>query len=85
MKYNWVPASTAGMRPLEPVWLDLNQCGTSHVSRPKARASELHWTVNRPGRVIGTGGHIHDGGIDIRDPQRLDRPAHLQLGGPLRR
>lgn len=66
MKYNWVPASTAGMRPLEPVWLDLNQCGTSHVSLPQGPSERSYtWTVNRPGRVIGTGGHIHDGGIDI--------------------
>ncbi len=76
MKWNWVPASTPGMRNVEPVWLDLNQCGTSHVSLPAGPSQRSYtWTVNRPGRVIGTGGHIHDGGIDI--PLRNDTTGQL--------
>ncbi len=66
MTYNWVPASTPGMRALEPVWLDLNQCGTSEISVPAGPSTRSYsWTVNRPGRVIGIGGHVHDGGINI--------------------
>lgn len=66
MTYNWVPASTAGMKHIEPVWLDLDQCGFSTISLPEGESERTYdWTVNRPGRVIGIGGHVHDGGINI--------------------
>jgi hypothetical protein len=66
MKWQWVPASTPGMRTVEPVWLDVNQCGTSQISLPAGPSERTYsWTVNRPGRVIGAGGHVHDGGINI--------------------
>jgi stress up-regulated protein Nod 19 len=64
--YEYVPASTPGITNLEPIWMDLAQCGFSEVSRPAGRSqASWTWTVNRPGQVIGIGGHIHDGGINI--------------------
>ena len=66
MTYNWVPATTPGMTRLEPVWLDMNQCGTSEIRVPQGPSTRTYnWTVNRPGRVIGAGGHVHDGGINL--------------------
>ncbi|HET6950856.1 MAG TPA: hypothetical protein VFI47_10800 [Acidimicrobiales bacterium] len=66
MKYNWVPANTPGMKQLEPVWLDVNQCGTSEISVPQGPSTRSWtWNVNRPGKIIGVGGHVHDGGINI--------------------
>jgi hypothetical protein len=66
MTYNWVPASTPGMTRVTPVWMDADQCGDSEISVP-AGASSRSWTwnVNRPGRIIGAGGHIHDGGVNV--------------------
>ncbi len=66
MTYTWVPANTPGIQGLEPVWLDLNQCWTSEISVPQGPSERSYtWSVNRPGRIIGAGGHIHDGGINI--------------------
>ena len=64
--YEWVPASTPGMTNLEPIWMDLAQCGFSEISRPAGQSqASWSWTVNRPGEIIGIGGHIHDGGTHI--------------------
>jgi hypothetical protein len=66
MSYDYVPASTPGMKNVEPIWFDVAQCGFSEISRP-AGPSQASWTwnVNRPGQIVAIGGHIHDGGINI--------------------
>jgi len=67
MKFMWIPASQAGsIKKVEPVWFDVDQCGDSEVSRP-AGPSTLSWTwnVNRPGKIVGIGGHIHGGGVNV--------------------
>jgi hypothetical protein len=64
--YEYVPATTPGMTNLEPIWMDLAQCGFSEISRPAGPSqASWSWTVNRPGQIIALGGHIHDGGINI--------------------
>jgi hypothetical protein len=66
MTFQWVPASTPGMTDVEPVWFDANQCGDSHLQVPAGRSTKSWtWTVNRPGRLLGIGGHLHDGGINM--------------------
>jgi hypothetical protein len=66
MTFEWVPASTAGMRDIEPVWLDVDQCGFSQISVPAGRSQRAYsWTVNRPGTLVAIGGHMHDGGENI--------------------
>jgi hypothetical protein len=66
MSYQYVPASTAGMKNVEPIWFDLAQCGFSEISRPAGPSqASWTWTVNRPGTIVAIGGHIHDGGINI--------------------
>ena len=66
MTYDWVPATTPGMKKLDPVWFDIDQCGFSQYSRPAGKSTRnWTWTVNRPGKVIGVGGHLHDGGVNI--------------------
>jgi hypothetical protein len=63
LTYDFAPASTQGITDVEPVWLDINQCGTSMYSAPAGQSERTYsWTVNRPGRLIGIGGHQHDGG-----------------------
>ena len=71
MTWMWVPASQASsFKKLEPVWFDVDQCGDSEVSVPAGQSTKSWtWTVNRPGKIIGIGGHIHGGGtnVDIRN------------------
>jgi len=64
--FTWVPDTTPGMRDVEPVWFDIDQCGDSQYSIP-AGPSERSWTwtVNRPGDMVGVGGHLHDGGVNL--------------------
>jgi hypothetical protein len=66
MHYEWVPASTPGMTNVEPIWMDLAQCGFSEIARPAGPSqASWTWTVNRPGDIMAIGGHIHDGGVNI--------------------
>jgi stress up-regulated protein Nod 19 len=66
MHYEWVPASTAGMTNVEPIWMDVAQCGFSEFQRPAGRSqASWTWTVNRPGNIVAIGGHLHDGGENI--------------------
>ena len=86
MKYNWVPASTPGMRPVEPVWLDLNQCGTRTMSLPAGPSERSYtWTVNRPAASSAPVGTSTTAASTSSTRNATDRAAHLQLGGPLRR
>jgi len=64
--YEYVPSTTAGMTNVEPIWMDLAQCGFSEIARPAGTSqASWSWTVNRPGNIVAIGGHIHDGGINI--------------------
>ena len=65
MKIRWVPGSDATtILPVTPVWLDMNNCRTSEYAVP-AGPSSRHWTWTSTitGRIVSTGGHVHDGGI----------------------
>ncbi|MCA1843383.1 MAG: hypothetical protein LC792_09395 [Actinobacteria bacterium] len=63
-KVNWLPGSTPGVRPVTPVWLDVNNCRTSEYAVP-AGPSSTHWTwpSTITGRIVSTGGHVHTGGV----------------------
>lgn len=52
--------SWESVRPLKPVWLDVDQCGDSEYSVP-AGDSDTHWdwTVNVPGDLVAMIGHVH--------------------------
>jgi hypothetical protein len=65
--FEWVPASTPGMIPLRPVWMDAsNHCIYSTVPpRTGSYGYTTDWSVNRPGKVIGVGHHVHDGATHI--------------------
>ena len=63
-KIRWVSDSTAGIRPLTPVWLDINNCRTSEYSVPAGPSSKhFQWHSTITGRIVATGGHVHDGGV----------------------
>jgi hypothetical protein len=59
----WVPLSTPDIKPVTSVWLDIDSCGDSSVDIP-AGVTDIpwDWKSNMTGRVIGAGGHVHDGG-----------------------
>ena len=62
--YRWVPDTTPGIRPITPVWLDMNNCRTSEYEVPAGpSSSHWQWTSTITGRVVSTGGHVHDGGV----------------------
>lgn len=64
--YTFVPATTTGMKDVEPVWMDIDQCSDSHFQIPAGPSSQKWtWTVNRPGPMLTVGGHIHDYGINL--------------------
>jgi hypothetical protein len=59
----------AGWEDVKVVWFDANQCGTSEV-KPKQQSGNFViktavWRPNFEGRLLGVGGHIHDGGVDV--------------------
>jgi len=62
MHYTYVNASPS-IKALTPLWLDVNQCGISEVPAKTGKYSYSYtWNVNVPGKLLGIGGHVHDGG-----------------------
>jgi Stress up-regulated Nod 19 len=58
--------SWESVKPLKPVWLDIDQCGDSEYSIP-AGYSDTHWNwrVNVPGKVVAMLGHVHGHGVAV--------------------
>jgi len=64
--FNYVPDTTPGMREITPVWMDVNQCATSQVRAQTGQYSyKYSVTADRNGKMLGIGGHIHDGGTHL--------------------
>ncbi|HEY7453723.1 MAG TPA: plastocyanin/azurin family copper-binding protein [Thermoleophilaceae bacterium] len=73
----------AGLTPVEPYWLDVENCkvdpvydvagGRKRGSRDVQRAV---WTVPKAGRLVAAGGHVHGGGQALA----LRRPACGRAG-----
>jgi hypothetical protein len=60
VKYRFMPAS-ANLKPVEPIWFDVAQCGFSIFNAPAGPSTKSWtWTVNRPGVFLTIGGHCHD-------------------------
>jgi hypothetical protein len=65
MTFTYVNASPS-IKPITPIWLDVAQCGISEVpSRTGSYSYVYTWTVNVPGKLLGIGGHLHDGGTHM--------------------
>jgi hypothetical protein len=61
-----VPASTAGMKPVTPVWLDVADCGNSQYSVPAGHsATPWDWHSTVTGRIVAAAGHVHPGGQGV--------------------
>ncbi|KAF2435222.1 hypothetical protein EJ08DRAFT_730321 [Tothia fuscella] len=66
MTFDYVPGDGAGFDDMRPVWFDAAQCSTSEVKAPKQSGAFMvaakAWTANFEGEVVGSAGHMHDGG-----------------------
>jgi hypothetical protein len=64
LKVRWSPAAAGGILPVTPIWLDMNNCQTSEYAVPAGpSSSHWTWTSNLTGRIVSTGGHVHNGGV----------------------
>jgi hypothetical protein len=64
--YTHAPVSTPGLKPVTPVWLDINQCGTSEMPAKTGQYNyQYEWTSTKTGKLLGIGGHLHDGGTNL--------------------
>ncbi len=51
---------------VRPIWMDVDQCGTSTVSVPAGYSDVTwDWQSDRTHRLVGAGGHIHNYGINV--------------------
>lgn len=66
-KVRWVPGSESSkIRPVTPVWLDMNNCRNSEYEVPAGPSSQhWQWKSTVSGRIVWTAGHVHDGGTRI--------------------
>lgn len=57
------PASWGALKPVTPVWLDIDNCGDSQYSVPAGPSHAVYrWTSTLTGKVVAAAGHLHDGG-----------------------
>lgn len=54
------------MRPLTPIWLDVDNCSDSEYEVPAGRSeTRWQWRSDLTGRIVAAGGHVHDAGLSI--------------------
>jgi hypothetical protein len=66
--YKYATGTDATARTgVKPVWLDAAQCTLNSYIAVPVGLSDTHydWTVNVPGKIVATAGHIHDHGVNI--------------------
>lgn len=62
----YVPASTPGMKPVTPLWMDVANCRFSEYDVPAGRSvKRWTWESSVTGRVVSAGGHVHNGGVGL--------------------
>jgi hypothetical protein len=68
ISYEYLPKKPEGFKNIKAIWLDVTNCGASDVA-PKTdttfSVSMKPWTSDFAGPLLGTGGHLHDGGVDV--------------------
>jgi len=64
--FDYVPATTPGYRDVTPIWLDVNQCGTSEKpARTGQYSYDSTFTMPGNGNLLRLWGHVHDGGTHL--------------------
>jgi hypothetical protein len=62
----YVPMSDPSTKAAVPIWLDVDNCADSQFGVPKGEShTKWKWKSNLTGRIVGAGGHVHNGGISI--------------------
>jgi hypothetical protein len=66
--YSYVKGkAAAGIKPVTPVWLDINECGDSEFAIPHGHSNtSWNWTDTVPGEIVAIGGHIHTEGHGVK-------------------
>jgi hypothetical protein len=71
VEYDYIdgPMDKSKWMDLKPVWLDIDSCGLSEIPAPQDTGSfsveGKPWIPNFEGDIIGVGGHLHDGGVNL--------------------
>jgi len=70
--------SWESVRPVRPVWLDIDQCGDSEYSIPTGY-SDTHWdwNVNVPGNIVAMIGHVHGHGVFVEATNESEGGASI--------
>jgi hypothetical protein len=81
----YLPMDDPSVKPVTPIWMDVDNCGDSQFAVPKGRSvSTWKWTSTLTGRIVAAGGHVHDGGtaITLRNASRGARmcTSHAAYG-----
>jgi hypothetical protein len=65
-KYVPIKPGVPLLKTQRPVWLDVANCTFGDVTpRTGSFSFTYDWTVDNPGKILGIGGHLHDGGSHI--------------------
>jgi hypothetical protein len=68
--YEYIPGDRPqGYKIAKAMWLDVTNCGASSVRPPSGKQSftlsSKPWSSSFNGEMLGVGGHLHDGGINL--------------------
>jgi hypothetical protein len=69
MTWDFLDGYVQDFDDIQPVWLDVRQCGTSEVISPHTNnvfSIGADWTPDFSGEILGAGGHVHDGGTSLK-------------------
>jgi hypothetical protein len=69
MTYEFYEGFVEGIDDVQPIWLDVINCGTSEIRPPPNKKSFSvagDWIPDFSGDIIMAGGHVHDGGTNLK-------------------
>ncbi|KAF1813274.1 hypothetical protein P152DRAFT_481382 [Eremomyces bilateralis CBS 781.70] len=70
VEWEFLPkAATAGFKQTKALWMDVTNCGVSSVAPPANKQvftlKSDAFTIPANGQMLGTAGHLHDGGVNV--------------------
>jgi hypothetical protein len=72
--------ANAHLKNVRPIWLDINNCGTSEYAIPHGVSdAQWSWTSNLSGYIVAIGGHQHD--LSAMDMACMDASTCPDHGG----
>jgi hypothetical protein len=66
--WDFVPAAGANLKKLQPLWLSIPECFPldTYVVQPGRTTATFNWSSSLSGKIVGTGGHLHNSGQNIK-------------------